>query len=38
MPSCYNLILQKILYMFRAMKVHHQEVTYRIQVTSCCTV
>jgi len=31
MHSCYNLILQKFFYMFRAMKVHHQEVSCRIQ-------
>ena len=28
---CYNCNIIKLFYMFRAMKVHHHEVSYRIQ-------
>ena len=31
MLCCYNLILQKVCYVFRPVKFHHQEVIYRIQ-------
>jgi len=30
MHSCYNIILEQFLDMFRPMKVHHQEVSCRI--------
>jgi len=32
MHSCYNLILKNVIYMFWAMKVHHQEVGCGIEV------
>jgi len=37
MPSRYILILQNFFYVLRAVKVHHQEVSCRIQ-TLCSNV